>query len=707
MVKIPANIHEVPFVRLVLPLIGGILTQHYFNPFSTTLLIFAILILFLLLLFTGFFIRSWTKRWVFGLTLNFLLVLMGCLLVSANRPEVNIKPNSSYTILVRLTEPPITGSNSVRVKAEIIDIKTTSDFESPKPVLLYFLLSDSASQGLGYGDILALSGNLKEFSDPPSPYQFNLKRYMYLFGIVYYIRVNQGYWEKVGSSPNKIFKLAYKAQSHVIETLKGYGIGGQELAVITALMLGYKSLLDDEIRKVYSSVGAMHILAVSGLHVGLIFGLAVMIIAMLPKRRYWMGIRLAIALAVLWGYAVITGLSPSVCRATIMFSLFAIGQTASLKTNGYNTLAAAAFILLASNPFMLFNVGFQLSFAAVLSIIFFHPIVYNLVKPQSKLIDYVWSLLSVSAAAQILTLPLTLYYFGQFPVVFLFTNLIAIPLATIVLYLSLVTVTFSIIEHLGFLFAKILGFATWLLNSGLKLIDTIPFSSIGSIFFTNWQAMLLFLSILMFSVYLVNRRKTFLHLSFISLMSLLAVGAVHLVRVKNNAEMVVFPLPKSSVTCVNRNGNAFMILYDSIDTRYSTDGYIRNRTLQKTHEINLNLNQVPQYSTQLKIIKKSGLALLITGNKTIALAYNDSAKYVKSNKPINVDFLIVNRFCTSSLLNIVIPQKAIIDPSVNAAYANRFSSTLIKNSIAFYNTSLSGYYVCNLNDSNPKSFAFQ
>lgn len=707
MVKIPANIHEVPFVRLVLPLIGGILTQHYFNPFSTTLLIFAILILFLLLLFTRYFIGSWTKRWIFGLTLNFLLVFIGCLLVSVKRPEVNIKPNSNYTMLLRLTEPPVAGTNSVKVKAEIIDIKPFSDLDSPKPVLLYFLLSDSASQALSYGDILALSGNLREFSEPPNPYQFNLKRYMHLLGIVYYIRVSQGYWEKVGSNPNKIFKLAFNAQNYVIKTLKGYGIGGQELAVISALMLGYKSLLDDEIRKVYSSVGAMHILAVSGLHVGLIFGLAVMIVALLPKRRYWMGIRLAIALAVLWGYAVITGLSPSVCRATIMFSLFAIGQTATLKTNGYNTLAAAAFVLLASNPFMLFNVGFQLSFAAVLSIVFFHPIIYNLTKPQFKIIDYLWSLLSVSAAAQILTLPLTLYYFGQFPVVFLVTNLIAIPLATIVLYLSLVTVTFSIIEQLGLLFAKVLGFTTWLLNSGLKLIDTIPFSSIGSIFFTSWQAILLFLSTLMLSVYLVNRRKSFLQLSFISLIGVLAIGAVHLLRVKNRAELVVFPVPKSSVICVNCYGSALMVLYDSIDTKYPADGYIRNRALQKSHEINLNRYQKEEQSTQLKIIRKSGLALLIAGNKTIALAYNDSAKNIKNIKPINVDLLIANRFYTSSLLNIINPQKVIIDPSVKSAYANRLTSTLIKNNIAYYNTSLSGFFEYNLNETNPKTFAFQ
>ncbi|HDP76146.1 MAG TPA: ComEC family competence protein [Bacteroidales bacterium] len=707
MAQVPANIHEVPFVRMVIPLTAGILTQYYLNPIHANLAIVVILILLLLLVYAGIFIKSWEKRWIYGLILNLLLALFGSLLVTINRPEITLKSNSNYSMLVRLTEPPVTGNNSIKVKAEIIDIKPYAILESPKPVLLYFLLSDSASQGLNYGDILALSGKLREFSDPPNPYQFNMKRYMYLLGIVYYIRVNQGCWEKVGNKPNKIFKLAYKAQNYVIETLKAYGIKGQELAVISALMLGYKSLLDDEIQKVYSSVGAMHILAVSGLHVGLVFGMVVIIITLLPKRLYWLAIRLGIAFAILWGYALITGLSPSVSRATIMFSLFAIGQTAGLKTNSYNTLAAAAFMLLISNPFMLFNVGFQLSFAAVLSIVFFHPIIYSLLNPQSRLIDYVWSLLSVSAAAQILTLPLTLYYFGQFPVVFLITNLIAVPLATIVLYLSLVAIAFSIIGQLGFLFAKILGFVTWLLNSGLKLIDTIPFSSIGSIYFTSWQAILLFLSILMLSVYLVNRYRPFLQCSFISLIGVLAISALHLVSVKNHAELIVFPVPKSSVICINSNGNALLVLYDSIDAKFSTDGYIRNRALQKTHEINLNFYQEQKYSTPLKIIKKSGLALLIAGNKTIALAYNDSARFLKSTKPLNVDLLVANRFYRNSLLNIITPQKVIIDPSIKSAYANRLSSTLIKSNIAFYNTSLSGFFEYNLNETNPKTVAFQ
>lgn len=707
MVQIPASIHEVPFVRLIIPLIAGILIQYYLNPIHANLAIAVTLILLLLLVYAQIFIKSWGKRWIFGLILNLLLALLGCLLVNLNKPETTLKPNSNYNMLVRLTEPPVAGINSIKVKAEIIEIKPFSDLNSPKPVLLYFLLSDSASQALNYGDILALSGYMKEFSAPYNPHQFNMKRYMYLLGIVYYIRVNQGCWEKVGSNPNKIFMLAYKAQNYVIETLKRFGLSGQELSVISALMLGYKSLLDDEIRRVYSSVGAMHILAVSGLHVGLVFGLVAIIITLLPKRRYWLVIRLGIALLVLWGYALITGLAPSICRATIVFSLFAIGQTTGLKTNSYNTMAAAAFLLLLSNPFMLFNVGFQLSFAAVLSIVFFHPIIYNLINPQSKLLDYAWSLMAVSAAAQILTLPITLYYFGQFPVVFLVTNLFAVPLATIVLYLSLATIAFSLIEPLGVLFAKILSFFTWLLNSGLKLIDTIPFSSISSIYFTNWQAILLLFSILVLSVFIVSQRKTFLKLSIISLIGVLAIGTVHLIRVKNQVELVVFPVRKSSVICVNFNGNAVMVLYDSIDTKFQTEGYIRNRALQKAREINLNSYQNQEYSTRLKIIKKSGLALLIAGNKTIALAYNDSARFIKSIKPIDVDILVANRFYSNSLLSIINPQKVIIDPSIKKAYADRLTSRLIINKVPFFNMGLSGFYEYNLYETSPKTFAIQ
>ncbi|MEW5845557.1 MAG: ComEC/Rec2 family competence protein [Bacteroidota bacterium] len=707
MARVPANIHEVPFFRLVIPLTAGILIQYYLNPINANLAIASIMILLLLLVFARIFINSWEKRWIYGLILNFFLVLFGCLLVTQHNPETTLKPNKRYNMLVRLTEPPTIGSNAVKVKAEIIDAQEASDFSTPKPVLLYFLVSDSACYGLGYGDILAVSAILREFSAPPNPYQFDMKHYMYLLGIVYNAKVTQGCWEKVGSNPNKIIKLAYNAQTYVIETLKRFGIKGQELAVISALMLGYKSLLDDEIRQVYSSVGAMHILAVSGLHVGLVFGVVVIILTLLPKRRYWLGIRLCFALAVLWGYALITGLSPSVCRATIMFSLFAIGQTAGLKTNSYNTLAAAAFVLLVSNPFMLFNVGFQLSFAAVLSIVFFHPFIYNVFSPNNRLLDYVWSLIAVSAAAQIFTLPISLFNFGQFPVVFLITNLMAIPLATLVLYLSLITITFSFIKPLGLILAKLLGLTTWLLNSGLKFIETIPYSNINSIYFSVWQALLLSLSLLMLSVYLVNRKKPFLKLSFYSLFGVLSLWAIHLIAVKNQSELVVFVMPKSSAICMNTGGKPLIVHYDSISIKNATSGYLRRCSLEKPNEINLNHLKAFEIPSHLKIIKKSGLALLIAGNNTIALAYNDSVRNINSNYPFTVNLLLANRYCSSNIFSVLKPQKVVIDPSVSVTQTNRLISNLIKDNIPFHTMHSSGFFVYNLNGSNPKTFAVQ
>lgn len=707
MVRVPANIHEVPFVRLVIPLTAGILIQRYLNLTNANLSIIGILVLLLLLVFTRIYIKSWEKRWIFGLILNLLLILFGCLQVTLNSPETPLKPNTSYNMLVRLTEPPTTGSNAVKVKAEIIDAKGASDFNTPKPMLLYFSVSDSACYSLGYGDILAVSAKLREFAAPPNPYQFDMKQYMYLLGIVYNARVNQGCWEKIGTNPKKIFSLAYNAQAYVIETLKQYGIEGQELAVISALLLGYKSLLDDEIRQVYSSVGAMHILAVSGLHVGLVFGVVVIIISFLPKRRYWLGIRLGIAIVVLWGYALLTGLSPSVCRATIMFSLFAIGQTAGLKTNSYNTLAAAAFVLLVTNPFMLFNVGFQLSFAAVLSIVFFHPIIYNVFNPKNRLLDYVWSLIAVSAAAQILTLPISLYNFGQFPVIFLITNLMAIPLATVVLYLSLITVTFSFIKPLGLILAKVLGFSTWLLNSGLKIIETFPYSNINSICFSAWQALLLLLSILMFSVFLVNRKYAFLQLTFVSLFGVMALWAFYLIGVKNKSELVVFALPKSSAICMNSGGKSLIIYYDSVNIKNAASGYLRYRSLEKPKEANLNQLNGSEIPDQVRIIRKSGLAIIITSNHSMALAYNDSVKNINSNYPFKVDMLLANRYCSSNLFRVLKPQKVIIDPSVSVPQTNRLISNLMKENVAFHNMHSSGFFEYILQDVNPKTIAVQ
>ena len=708
MIRIPTTIHEVPFFRLLIPLVAGILIQHYTNLFSPLQAIALSILLTIIVLTARLQFKLWHMRWVFGVVVNLLLLIFGCLLVSVGKPEAPFKPNSKHNMLVRLTEPPTLGSNTVKVKAKIIDAFQHASMSSSTPVLLYFSVSDSNSYQLKYGDIVAISAKLREFSPPANPHQFNMKQYMYLQGIRYSASVREGYWERIGSNPNKIFNLSYRAQDYVIETFKEYGISGQELAVVSALMLGYKSLLDDEIRKVYSSVGAMHILAVSGLHVGLVFEIVLIFISLFPKRRYWGVIRLTIALAALWGYAFITGLSPSVCRATIMFSLFTIGQTASLKTNSYNTLSGAAFILLVSNPFMLFNVGFQLSFVAVLSIVVFHPIIYNIINFKNRILDYTWSLMAVSAAAQILTLPISLFNFGQFPLVFLVTNLIAIPLSTIVLYLSIATVALSLINPIGLILAKLLGFTTWVLNSGLKLIDSFPYASINNIYFSGWQAGLLTLSVLFTVMFIVNRKSSFLRLSIITISGVFALGAIHSVKIKNHSELVVFTLPKGSVICLNHGGNPLIVSYDSLTNHsYATSGYIRNYSLQKPTEIILGKSRNHEIPSHTKIIRKSGLALLITGNTSIAIAYNDSVKNISNSKPIEVDLLLVNRNCSKMVLNMVNAKKAIIDQSVSFTHANRLISTLSKNQIAIHNMRSSGYFKHSLLESTPKTFASQ
>lgn len=695
MLRIPSTIHEVPFVRLLIPLLIGILLQHYLNLFNPFHAILILVLLFLLLAVTHIFLKSWGTRWLFGAVLSLLLVLAGCLLVALNSPNANLKTETSQNMIVRLAEPPSIGSNTIKAKAEIMEIRNGS-VTLPTSVLLYFALSDSNSYGLKYGDIIALNAKLKEFSPPPNPYQFNLKRYMYLFGVVYHASVSEGHWEKIGNRTNFLYGKAFSIQRYVIKKFEGYGIKGQELGVISALMLGYKSLLDDEIRRIYSSVGAMHILAVSGLHVGLIFALALMIIAPIPKRKIWLSIRLFAALTVLWGYAFITGLSPSVCRATFMFSLFAVGQTAGLKANSFNTISAAAFILLVTNPFMLFNVGFQLSFAAVLSIVIFQPFIYNLVTPNTKILDYVWSLIAVSAAAQVLTLPISLLNFGQFPLLFLLTNLVAIPLATIILYLSVATIILSVIPPLGYFAAKLLGFATLTLNSGLKLIDTFPYSSIDSIHFTSWQSILLALSILFFALFLVTRKTGHMQLAILSYIGVLILWATNIIKVKNSSELVVFSLPKSSAICINSRGKPTIFVYDSVNSEYSTAGYIRHCSLERPTVINLNSPYIHVNPQQVKVIRKSGLATIITGNTTIALAYSDSVKNIKTNIKLNVDLVIENRYSCNKVFEILIPKRVIIDPSVSGTEANKLMAKLLKGNIAFHNMYRSGYYKCNL-----------
>ncbi len=312
---------------------------------------------------------------------------------------------------------------------------------------------------------------------------FDYGRYLQMQHIVGSGWAHRGNWLIIGHQDIKgIRATAERCQQWLYKRYQVLGIHQPELGIIAALTLGYREELNKQVQQSFSAAGAMHILAVSGLHTGILWTIILGILTLggLAKplyHNYWQRWTLALlSILLLWGYAFITGLSPSVMRSALMLSLIEIGYLLKRPINGLNCLAAAAVIILIINPLALWSVSFQLSFAAMAALILVAQRIQQRVILRGNILAYIGGLLITSLAAQIGTAPLTLYYFGQTSNYFALTNLIVIPLAFVLLSMSLCAIALSW-SIIGTWIASGVQWSTWGLRQYVEWIENLPFST--------------------------------------------------------------------------------------------------------------------------------------------------------------------------------------------------------------------------------------
>jgi competence protein ComEC len=417
-------------------------------------------------------------RWLAGHTwLIILIPLVVILLLSGymGKPLNLLKDTEvDYLDTTRLFSLHIQSEGQERAKT----IRYKASLEDGKTLLLY-LQKDSLPMP-HEGDILVVETSIHR-GDTLGDFDYGL--YLRRQGIVGTAWAHRGNWQMVGHQPRKdIQAIAQRCQHALYEQYKKIGIDGKELGILSALTLGYREELDRDVQQSFSASGAMHVLAVSGLHTGIVWGILMWILTIggwckplyeEKGKRWLLG---GILLTLLWIYAFITGLSPSVLRSALMLSFWELSYLMKRHTSHWNPILAAAVIILLINPLALWSVSFQLSFAAVLGIMVIASWMQQHTRLRSGWSKYIGGLLMVSIGAQLATMPLTLYYFGQTSNYFALTNLIVIPLAFVVLLLGLVSLAFSwcmLGEWLG-IAAK---WGTWIMRQSVEWIEALPYST--------------------------------------------------------------------------------------------------------------------------------------------------------------------------------------------------------------------------------------
>ena len=414
-------------------------------------------------------------------------------------------------LLVQIDEPVSERANSFQAVTEVLFAGDDTLQHPAEGRLMVYFEKDSLVADLRYGDRLMLEGRFSKVSPPQNPGVFNYQRFLARQNIFHTMYVRSGDWLLVDRDRGRRhMQLALALRQRALDTLADNHLEGRDFAVISALLLGYREYLDEDLRREFAGAGAMHILCVSGLHVGIIFMVLSKVFSFLHRLRGGHFLKTICILLCIWLYAAITGFSPSVLRSSVMFSFVSLGQSFQRPTNIYNTLSASAFVLVASDPAIIKHIGFQLSYLAVISIVALQPWFEKLVTVKHKLLSRAWAIITVSLAAQLATGPLALHYFNQFPNYFLLTNLAVIPLASLVIYTALISLALSPVPLLGSLAGQCLAFIVSLLHHSVSFIEGLPGSVTTGVYISFPETLLFFVFLFFLFVYLMAVRRGYL-----------------------------------------------------------------------------------------------------------------------------------------------------------------------------------------------------
>lgn len=663
-----------PF-HFLLFLIAGISCQFYTNYWNYGIVISACILIFLSL--TAYWQRK-TLFFVFITWITFFLT--GMILVYENDAtnhtnyfEKHLKNTSKVILAIDKVLKP--GNYHHKYVADVVQV------DSKKTIghVLLNIEKDSTPLLFHTGDLVFLKNKFQDIKSSLNPHQFNYKNYL----------AKQGIYQQVYATKQELLLLDQTSTSFlgfiaalrlkIQQSLQQYDFSEDELAVMNALLLGQRQEISKELSDNYSKAGAIHILAVSGLHVGII--LLILSFVLKPLERVNKGklIKLVLVIIFLWFFAVLAGMSASVTRAVTMFSAIALGQFFNKRNAVEHSLIFSMFIILLWKPLFLFDVGFQLSYTAVFGIIWVQPVLYQLWKPTFFIVDKGWQLISVSVAAQLGVLPISLFYFHQFPGLFFISNLIIIPFLGVILGLGLVVLVLSYVSILPVFLEGFYGDVISILNKVVTfvarqekfLFSEISFSVIKMIFFY-------LLIILGFQLFLkLNTKRCFLFLG--SILAFQCVFILEKYTIAQKSELIVFHKSKNTIIG-KRKGSSFEV-YHSMDSLQ-----ISSQKLLINYKVGENISSQNYHKLSNLMYYKKQVVLIIEKDGLYDIKELNSPIVVLRESPkINLQRLAEK----------LKPAIIIADGSNYKSYIENWKATCKNLKIPFWTTYNQGAYILN------------
>lgn len=676
------NIWQFPIVRITIWFVFGVLISHYFAISNKIIAILFTVSFFGLILLSRIKIVSKKVNYFFGffLFLNFFLIGIA----------INNYHNQKENRLHFSKSKHFNNGNKQLIQLEIEEkLKTSENYNR------YFAIVYQINKQKAYGKVLLqikkdfttenlIAGtNLLVFSEINSPFknknpnQFDYADYLKnknCYGQIFISKTDL----KIASNLHKnLHFYISKFRNTIFENIKKSGFNSDELALIMALILGQQQDISKELSKEYQYAGAVHILSVSGLHVGFIMLFLSFLLKPLPNNSKNNIIKLFLILLGLWSFGLVAGMAPSALRSVCMFSFLAIGQFLNRPTSMYHSLLVSIFCILLFEPNFLFDIGFQLSYLALFFILWLQPELKKLWNPKNKIVIYFWDILTVSFAAQIGTLPLSLYYFHQFPGLFFITNLLVLPLVSVIMGIGLLVCILAYFSNLPLFLVKIMSICVSLMNfiiSKIASFDTFVLQNIP----LSFNLMFILYLIFLFGIFWYKKPK-YLHL-VTTLICVILFQILFLLETKyynTDSEIIVFNTKNNLIIGEKNNKNIVFNYLDEIDSTSYDFQAIQNYTTSNF----LISNWKPIQKNVFSINKKR--ILIVDKFGVLPLKAKPNILLITESPKLNLD----------RVFETINPEIVIFACNNYKSYVSLWKSSCIKHKIPFHSVYEKGFYL--------------
>lgn len=639
------SIRSYPFIRLLLPLTSGIYLQWHFQVSINIILIAAgITIVIIAAMLQAGFKLKYRIRLVTGACYLLFFLFLGAGLTwlqdVRNDKRWFGKNYADELLYVQLFEPLSEKGKTYKATCSVFGkIDSNGKQEAASGKILLYIKKEAVPPALAFGSTVLLKRPVDIIQNNGNPASLDYNRYCLFQGITHQVFLSEADITPVKTNARIPYmrRLMFAARDSAIAILRSNIFSDKELGIAEALLIGYRNDLDRDLIQSYSNTGVVHIIAISGLHIGMIYVLLLRLMHPFRKKKYYLFAKTITVLGVLWAFTFVAGAAPSVLRAAVMFSVFQLAEWLDHKPDGIATLTGSAFILLVINPFYLWDVGFQLSYAAVLSIMIFYKPVYKLFFFRNGLVKLTWQLNAVTLAAQILTIPIAALHFHQFSNLFWMANLIAVPLSGFILYTEIGLLLLAWWKPVALFLGNVITINTNWMNSYVEWIDTISFSVSDGLYINTFQTLLLLIFTACLSAWLLRKQTRMLLVSLFILLIFFGIDSKRAITNRLQQKLIVYNVP-------NKVAIEFVSGYDHYfigDTVLLGDNFLKNFHL-KPGRIKFHTYKNPEYISQ------------ITGNPVIQFAdkkiwiITDHPHFDTGTMQASVDYILV---CKNARVN--------------------------------------------------------